>query len=108
MAYTTVYNGIVFIEGFEPNAQVVGSVEYKKEGLYNQQLKSLDVVKDQLSKKAHDLGANAVMNFKYGQKSTSWWRSMLSSFDDNINWYGSGTAIVLSSERMAEILAPKQ
>ena len=108
MAYTSIHKGIVFIEGPEPNAKAVGIVEYKKEGFYNQQLKDLDVVKDQLAKKAQAMGCNAVMNFTYGQKSTSWFRSLLLSYDDNVNWYGSGTAIILSQERMEEIIASKK
>ena len=29
MAYKTIYNDVIFIEGEEPNAKVVGNVEYK-------------------------------------------------------------------------------
>ena len=108
MAYTSVYNGIVFIEGDEPGAKVMGSLVYEKTGFYNQQLKSLDIVKEQLAQKAKALGANAVKDFKYGQKSTSWFRSMLLSYDDNINWYGTGTAILLSPERISQLTALKK
>ncbi|MBE6781624.1 MAG: hypothetical protein E7540_02765 [Ruminococcaceae bacterium] len=108
MAYTTVHNGVIFIEGAEPDAKRIGSVEYKKEGFYNQQLKGLDVVKDQLAVKARKMGGNAVMDFKYGQKSTGWFRSMLLSYDDNINWYGTGTVILLSQDRYDEIVNSKK
>lgn len=110
MAYISLYNGFVFIEGNEPNAKEIGRVEYTKEGIsgfYNQQLKDLNAVKFQLAQKAQDMGANAVMNFTYGQKSTTWFRSMFLGLDDNINWYGSGTAIVISQERLNEIIASK-
>lgn len=108
MAYTTVYKGIAFIEGHEPCAKILGIVNYTKDAYYNQQLKDLSAVKDQMAQKARNMGANAIMNFTYGQKSTSWFRSMLLSFDDNINWYGSGTAIVISDERMNEIIAAQR
>lgn len=108
MAYTSFHNGIAFIEGGEPNSRKVGHVEYAKDGFYNQQLKDLDAVKDQLANKARAMGANAVIDFVYGQKSTSWFRSMFLSLDDNINWYGSGTAVVISPERMQEIVSAKK
>lgn len=108
MAYTSIHKGIAFIEGDEPNARKIGIVEYQKEGFYNQQLKDLDVVKDQLAKKAAAMGCNAVINFTYGQKSTSWFRALLLTYDDNINWYGSGTAAIISKERFAQIAASKK
>ena len=107
MPYTSVHNGIVFIEGDEPGAKILGNVEFQKKGFYNQQLKDLDMVKDQLAQKAKAMGGNAVKLFKYGQKSTSWFRSMLLSYDDNINWYGTGTVVLLSAERAEELLASK-
>ena len=108
MAYCSIHNGIVFIEGDEPGARALGNVEFQKMGFYNQQLKGLDMVKDQLAQKAKNLGGNAVKFFTYGQKSTSWFRSLLLSYDDNINWYGSGTVIWLSPERIEELLAARK
>lgn len=108
MAYISLHKGFVFVEGNEPNAKIVGSVEYTKDGFYNQQLKDLNAVKDQLAQKARAMGANAIMNFTYGQKSTSWFRSMILALDDNVNWYGSGTAIVISDNRLNEIIASKK
>ena len=108
MAYTSVHKGVVFIEGNEPDARIIGKVEYKKDGLYNQQLKNLDCVKEQLADKTISMGGNAVMAFEYGQKSTNWLRSMCLRLDDNINWYGSGIAIALSQERLAELLSAQK
>ncbi len=108
MAYTSVHNGMIFIEGDEPGARRIGPVEYKKTSFYNQQLKDLDAVKDQLAEKAAAMGANAVINFKYGQKSTTFLRSLVLKYDDNVNWYGTGTAVIISPERRREILATKR
>ncbi|MBR6514090.1 MAG: hypothetical protein IKT46_04565 [Clostridia bacterium] len=108
MAYTTIHNGVIFIEGEEPGATVIGPIEYKKEGFYNQQLKDLDMVKDQLARRTQEMGGNAVKDFKYGQKSTSWFRSMLLSYDDNINWYGNGIVVRLTPERYKEIVESKK
>lgn len=99
MAYVTVHKGVAFIEGHDPNAKIIGPVEYRKAGFYNQQLKGLDIVKDQLADKAIAMGGNAIMNFQYGQKSTSWFRSMLLSYDDNINWYGTGVVVVIPKNK---------
>ena len=107
MAYTTVYKGFIFIEGGEPTARVLEKIEYKKSFSYNTQLKGLDVVKDQLVEKASALGANAIIEFKYGQKSSGWFRSALLSLDDNIKWYGDGYAAILPDFRVEEIMKQK-
>ena len=104
MAYTTIYNGIIFIEGYEPSAKILGQVEYKKLFSYNSQIKTLDCVKEQLAEKAITLGGNAVVEFKYGQKSSGWFKSSLLSLDDNIKWYGSGMAAIIPEETRNKIL----
>lgn len=108
MAYTTIYKGIVFVEGAEPVAQLLGEVEYKKNFTYNSQLQGLDCVKDQLVDKTLALGGNAVLHFKYGQKSSGWFKASLLSLDDNIKWYGSGVAAILPEDRINEILESKK
>lgn len=105
MAYTSIYKGIIFIEGNEPTATVLGKVEYKKMCSFNAQIQTLDVVKDQLVEKTLALGGNAVVNFKYGQKSSGWFKSSLFSLDDNIKWYGNGLATMIPEERRNELLA---
>lgn len=104
MAYTTVYNGIIFIEGREPSAKIISSVEYKKRFSYNSQIKTLDCVKEQLSEKAIELGGNAVVEFKYGQKSAGWFRASLLALDDDVKWYGSGYVAVLPPDLANDIL----
>ena len=104
MAYISVYKGFVFIEGQEPLAKPIGKVEYKKKFSFNSQLLTLDAVKDQLMEQAVALGANAIVDFTYGQKSSGWFKSSLFSSDDNIKWYGSGTAVMLPPDRLLEIL----
>ena len=94
--YASIYNGIIFVEGNIPCEKELGYLSYGKESITNTQLKSLDDVKLQLSQKAKQMGANAIINFEYGQKSMSWFKSLLLSFDDNIDWYGKGIAVVLN------------
>ena len=95
MAYTFIYKGIIFVEGFEPSAEILMDIEYKKLFSFNAQVRTLDCVKDQLVEQTIALGGNAVINFKYGQKSSGWFKSSLFSLDDNIKWYGSGTAAII-------------
>lgn len=104
MAYKTLYKDIIFIEGFEESIRSFGQITYKKESLWNNQLKNLDDVKSQLADKAISLGANAIINFKYGQKNTSWLRSILLHTDDNVNWFGDGVAVLLEKGRYEAIV----
>ncbi len=105
MAYKTLYKDIIFIEGYEEHIQNFGHIEYQKGlKLYNNQMKNLDDVKEQLAEKAKALGGNCIINFKYGQKNTSWFKSILLSYDDNVNWYGDGQVVLLPAERYKEIV----
>ena len=104
MAYTSIYKGIIFIEGEEPSAKILGQVEYKKLFSFNSHIQTLDCVKDQLIEQTIALGGNAIINFKYGQKSSSWFTSSLFSLDDNIKWYGNGLAAIISEETKNKIL----
>lgn len=103
MAYKSVTDGIIFIEGHINNASVIKSVEYKK-NIYNQQLKNLNDIKKQLADKAKSVNANAIMDFEYGQKSASAFRSFLLAFDDNVNWYAKGIAIQLDPRTYQEFI----
>lgn len=104
MAYKSVYSDIIFIEGNEDYQTNFGPVVYKKDRLYNNQLQNIDNVKSQLAQKAKEKGGNAIINFKYGQKNTSWFRSLLLQFDDNVNWFGEGEIVLISQERYNEII----
>lgn len=102
--YVSIYKGILFVESYEPSAMILGNVEYKKSFSFNSQLQTLDCVKEQLVEKVVALGGNAIINFQYGQKSSGWFKSSLFSLDDNIKWYGSGIAAIISEERKKELL----
>lgn len=103
MAYTSTYNGIIFIEGEEPTAKLLNEIQYDKKFSYNSQLQTLDNIKDQFAKKAKIAGGNAVVHFTYGQKSQGWFKSILLALDDNVKWYGSGTVAIIPEERVKEI-----
>ena len=104
MAYTSSYEGIMFIEGHCEFAESKGNIEYKKDSFFNQQFRNLDDVKHQLAVKAKNVGANAIINFKYGQKTVSFFKAILLGTDDNVNWYANGEAVVLTDEKYNELL----
>lgn len=103
MAYTFIYKDIIFIEGNDTSAKILGSIEYKKTFTFNSQSKTIDCVKDQLVEKTIELGGNAILNFTYGQKSSGWFKASLFALDDDIKWYGNGVAAILPEERKKEI-----
>ena len=102
MAYTTVFEDITFVEGDSEFIEFKGKVEYKKT-IFNQQLKNLDDIKHQLADSAKKLGANAIINFKYGQKSLSFFKAMFFATDDNVNWFATGDAVVIADNQQKNL-----
>lgn len=96
MAYKSVYEGIIFIEGKEPDVQIKGNVTYKY-GSFGSQLKSLNDVKKSLASQAKFKSCNCIVEFEYGQKSS--WFSI-----DDMKWYGSGKCGIMPKEKYDEIL----
>lgn len=89
--FCTVYEGVMFVEGTEPYVRLLGEVKCDLSFKFGAQLKNLNDVKRELAARARNMGANAVLNFKYGQKSR--WLAV-----DDVAFFGSGTAAVLSDE----------
>lgn len=96
MAYKTVYNNVIFIEGTDNRVNVKKRVEYKY-GFIGPQLKGLNNVKEYLANLAINNGCNCIVEFKYGQKSS--WLSL-----DDTKWYGDGKCGVLSEKDYNTIL----
>ena len=93
------FEGVFFVEGTFPNAKVICCVDHKIHGLFSQaQLKNLSDVKRKLSRMVKERGGNALLNFKYGQKS-SFWTTLVGV--DNVNWYGEGDVAVISTDDIA-------
>ncbi|MDR1135483.1 MAG: hypothetical protein LBL49_04800 [Clostridiales Family XIII bacterium] len=88
MAYTCVYNGIVFIEGDHPDARSIQAVSVDLSFKFGAQLKNLNSVKTDLAAKVAGLGGNCLLNFTYGQKSR--WLAI-----DDVAFWGKGIAAVL-------------
>ena len=96
MAYTVIYNDIVFIEGSHPTAIHGPSVECDLSFKFGAQLKSLRDVKDNLSAKAKNQNYNCILQFTYGQKSR--WLAI-----DDIAFWGKGCLANLSTEEYSKI-----
>ena len=86
--YYDLYRGVYFVEGLPAGARRITPISTCIDGMFSHsQLKSLDDIKDKMAEVVHRKGGNAVIDFKYGQKS-SFWRSLLSL--DDVRWEASG------------------
>jgi hypothetical protein len=92
--YSTLFEGIRFIEGRPPSASIIKPIRVEIGGmLTSAQLKNLDDVKRLMADRAKEAGGNAVVDFKYGQRSVGFWRSLIDR--DDVNWYGEGRIALL-------------
>jgi hypothetical protein len=90
----TICDGIAFYEGCPAEATRLQNVEARIGGvLKSAQLSTLDDVKRALATQAKQFGANAVVDFRYGQKSVGILASLFSR--DDVNWHGNGVAAVV-------------
>ena len=91
--YYDFYNGVYFVEG-HPSAKAIKPISTRLDGYFFSQshLKSLDDVKNAMIKAVKKSGGNAVIDFKYCQKS-SFWRSLFSI--DDVRWEASGTIAII-------------
>jgi hypothetical protein len=97
MYYSKNYD-VYFVEGSIPNTEILGKIHEEMRGTFSQShLKSLDDVKKKISKYIKQKNGNALINFKYGQKST-FFGSLFSI--DNIMWYGIGDIVKLNEEQI--------
>ncbi|MCL2832030.1 MAG: hypothetical protein FWD78_02570 [Treponema sp.] len=97
MAYTVVYNGIVFIEGSHPDTVPGPEVKCDLSFKIGSQLKSLHDVKNDLAAKAKRHGSNCIVNFTYGQKSR--WLAI-----DDVAYWGKGNLANLTDSEYKKYL----
>ncbi len=90
MAYVTMFEGIIFIEGDHPRAVKMYSADTRLGG-FGAQLKNLDDLKRKMAEIARGSGCNCVVNFRYGQKT-----KIIAI--DNIAYYGEGFYAQLPQE----------
>ena len=93
--YTSIHDGVRFVEGRPSNARIIKPVAVQIGGVISSsQLKTLDDVKKLMAQQVRAAGGNAVVDFKYGQKSVGFLASLFQR--DDVNWYGSGQIAALS------------
>ena len=97
MAFVTVYQGIVFIEGDHPRAAKKYRAETRVGG-FGAQLKNLNDLKLCMANNAKQCGCNCVVNFTYGQ------RSKIIAIDD-VAFVGDGFYAVLSPQDYDSIVS---
>ena len=88
MAFTTIFEDIVFVEGDFPGAVRKEEIKNDMTRGFGSQLKTLADVKHNLAQKAKNKGANAILDFQYGQKSR--WFSI-----DHIGYWGKGVLAII-------------
>lgn len=87
--YFSEYDGVFFVEGTPVNATVIRNISTVLDGAFsNAQLKTLDDVKREMASHVKNNGGNAVVAFKYGQRSGGFWHCLFSL--DNVHWFGEG------------------
>ncbi|GMO51893.1 MAG: hypothetical protein Ta2G_09620 [Termitinemataceae bacterium] len=102
MAYTTVFDDIVFVEGDFQNIKIGNTLEYdaSSQTTFNKHLKSLKDVKEYFAQIAKDSGYNAIIKFEYGQKSKFF-------MYDNITFWGKGVLANITMDEYNEIVKQK-
>lgn len=98
MAYTTVFDDVVFIEGKHQSATVIKHVKIDLGHKFGAQLKNLTDVKRALANQVKTSGGNCLIDFQYGQKSR--WLAL-----DDVSFWGSGSAASLPQQIYDEISA---
>ncbi len=102
MSAFTKFNGVFFTEldrellkAKGVNFDTIGTVNAEISGMFftQSQLMNLDHIKAKLCKEVVEKGGNALIEFKYGQKSVGALGSILNL--DDINWYGTGLIIFI-------------
>jgi len=101
VTYWAEYDGVYFVEGDVPGARRQGPIDTKHDGWFSQsQLKSLDTLKAAIAAQVRSMGANAVVDFRYGQKN-SFWRSLMSI--DDVWWYASGIVATVDKSALQKL-----
>ncbi len=96
----TEHRSVYFVEGTPSGSKRGQAISTELNDFFAQNhLKNLDDLKDRMAQQAVASGYNAVIEFKYGQRS-SFWKSIMGM--DNILWFGSG---VLATIDPAELKA---
>jgi hypothetical protein len=99
--YFSEHNGVFFIEGTISGARRVSPISTELNRFFSQnQLKTLDDLKDKMAQFTKTKGGNAVLSFKYGQR-TRFWKSLIGM--DDVLWYGSGEIALIDTKALTQL-----
>ncbi len=84
------FHGGIFFSEQSCAAATVRTISAQK----NRQNFTLTQIKDMMVVEAKSAGANAIVDFKYGQKAHKWYQQMGLKWD-NEAWFGEGRAVNL-------------
>jgi|GEM_PF-6594846 len=84
------FHGGIFFSEQSCAAATIRTISAQK----NRQNFSLTQIKDMMVVEAKSAGANAVVDFKYGQKAHKWYQQMGFKWDTEA-WFGEGRAVNL-------------
>jgi hypothetical protein len=97
-------SGVLFVEGRPPGFNSIGPISSELGDFFTSaQHKSLRDMKEQMAEVARGAGGNCVADFRYGQRSSGFWRSFINR--DDMLWYGSGTIGTISEDDAAAHLS---
>lgn len=86
---STEFDGVVFSEHPLPGVTILRRISVE----ISRQNSNLDQVRKQMAAEAIRIGANAIMNFRYGQRAHQWWQLLFTLKWDTESWYGEGDAV---------------
>mgnify|MGYP007063849464 FL=1 len=90
----TEVDGIFFSEqGTPAGISVVQEISVHK----NRQNFDLTKIKQMMAMEAKAVGANSILNFRYGQRSHKWYQQIALKWDQG-EWYGEGSAVYLEPD----------
>ena len=92
--YRAEFEGITFVEGRPAECHIIRQINTQIDGfLTSAQMKSLDDIKRLMVAECRKEGGNAIVDFKYTQKSRNFLASLFSR--DDMLWEASGAIAIL-------------
>ncbi len=86
---STLQDGVYFCESMPPDVKSIQRIDVT----ISRQNAHLEEVKAEMARRARASGANAVVGFRYGQRSHKWWQQVFTIKWDSESWFGEGEAI---------------
>lgn len=88
---STFHDGVYFCESMPPGVKAIRRIDVN----ISRQNAHLEDVKAEMARSARASGANAIVGFRYGQRSHKWWQQVFTFKWDSESWFGEGEAILI-------------